>query len=440
MKVGLFLLLFFTYLVLSAQNTGSVSGWVFSADSTIPLSEVHIQIKLLKQGTVTSKTGYFSLSPVEAGQHEIEFSMMGYQALKAYVLVEPDRDTPLKIHLETSVKKLNEIIIADHYQRLSIVSDMPFIKTEFSKFLIEEEATADIGDYLRSSKNISGIRKGGTQIDPVVRGFKFSQLNVLINHGQKIEGGCPNRMDPATAHVEVEDVEKIDVVKGPYNLRYGVGTGAMINIATRPEYYPDTAFIRLKAMKSYESNWNGNREFIAATGGNKLGFISLKAGRKDFGNYRDGNGNEVKSSFKKYNYKGSLGFYPIKNHLLLLSAEESKGRDVHFPALPMDERKDDTQMLAVDYRISDMVGIIDFINLKAYRSKVRHEMDNKYRSFSDTTIAISTIDAENTGARAEVGIRTGVGSLVLGGDFEKVKKDGERVKNMIFAARIASGS
>ncbi|MEZ5195165.1 MAG: hypothetical protein R2764_01805 [Bacteroidales bacterium] len=42
-------------------------------------------------------------------------------------------------------------------------------------------------------------------IDPVVRGFKYSQLNVQVDNGLKIEGGCPNRMDPATAHVEIED-------------------------------------------------------------------------------------------------------------------------------------------------------------------------------------------------------------------------------------------
>jgi iron complex outermembrane receptor protein len=53
-------------------------------------------------------------------------------------------------------------------------------------------------------------------IDPVVRGFKYSQLNVQLNGGLRIEGGCPNRMDPATAHVDMNDLENITILKGPF--------------------------------------------------------------------------------------------------------------------------------------------------------------------------------------------------------------------------------
>jgi iron complex outermembrane recepter protein len=74
----------------------------------------------------------------------------------------------------------------------------------------EFEVVRDIGDFLRQEPNVSGIRKGGVGIDPVVRGFKYNQVTVILNRGVKIEGGCPNRMDPVAAHVESENIRKIE--------------------------------------------------------------------------------------------------------------------------------------------------------------------------------------------------------------------------------------
>ena len=86
--------------------------------------------------------------------------------------------------------------------------------------------------------NVSGIRKGGVAVDPVIRGFKFSQLNVILDNGVKIENGCPNRMDPVSSHVETEDIENIEVIKGPFVLRYGPALGGVINLVTeKPHPY-----------------------------------------------------------------------------------------------------------------------------------------------------------------------------------------------------------
>ena len=35
----------------------------------------------------------------------------------------------------------------------------------------ESEPVRDLGDFLRQETNVSGIRKGGIAIDPVIRGF-----------------------------------------------------------------------------------------------------------------------------------------------------------------------------------------------------------------------------------------------------------------------------
>jgi len=97
----------------------------------------------------------------------------------------------------------------------------------------------------------------------------------------------------------------------------------------------------------------------------------------------------------------------------------------------MDERKDDTRLYSFEYLWKEVSGIVKSMKFKMYGSDVRHEMDNKYRPFSDTVVAVSVIDALNYGGRMETALKLGKLSLVAGLDNEKIQKDGIRTKNMI---------
>jgi len=96
------------------------------------------------------------------------------------------------------------------------VTDNPYRTEHIDITMLEQSNLQDVGAFLRGIPNVNGIRKGALGIDPVIRGFKYSQLNVQVNGGTRIEGGCPNRMDPATAHVDLSDLKDINIIKGQY--------------------------------------------------------------------------------------------------------------------------------------------------------------------------------------------------------------------------------
>ncbi|MBN2175079.1 MAG: TonB-dependent receptor [Bacteroidales bacterium] len=432
MKNFVLLVVFFlAFLATQSQEKSSISGNLIDQQTSQPVANA--EIILIEDSIITTSddNGYFVFKNLPKGYYSIRIRHIAYHDVVKKIKLNTGENIDLKFTLTGKSLQLEEFIVESESETDQIISKLPYIETSIVKREMDKNASRDVGDFLRSSNNIGGIRKGGTQLDPVVRGFKYSQLNIQMNNGQKIEGGCPNRMDPATAHVEIEDIEKIEVYKGPYALRYGQSFGGVINLKTvRPE--PSDSFqIHINALKGYESNWNGNKEQLAVQGESKKVFFNLSGGRKDYGNYKDGNSNEVKTSFKKYNYKGQLGFVPHKNHSIIMTYEESNGRDVSFPTLPMDERKDDTRLISLDYNAGDITGLINSFNLKLYNSDVRHEMDTKERPFSDTTVAVSIINALNQGGRLEAGIPLSKGLLYAGVDFEQIKKDGERTKTMI---------
>lgn len=322
-------------------------------------------------------------------------------------------------------------IVLNEFEIIDIKpGEAPFPVTRLATKDAGNIAVRDAGDFLRSVPNINGIRKGGIALDPVIRGFKFSQLNVQLNNGQKIEGGCPNRMDNPASHVEIEDMREVEIYKGPYALRFGPGFGGMINLKTFKPMPGSTFHVHAGAMMGYESNWHGMKQQVFVNGGNDKIYFYLSGNHKDYRDYSDGNGEEVPSSFKRYNYSVQAGFTPVRNQQLLLYYEESDGRDVDFPSLPMDEREDNTRLISFDYK-GTVSRTINFLHVKIYSSDVHHIMDNKQRPLSDTTVAISDVKARNWGYRAEAGIFTGLCQLYVGMDGENITKDGDRTKYFI---------
>ena len=317
------------------------------------------------------------------------------------------------------------------------IKDDRIVNHAYSKIIIkesdiEQSAVRDIGDYLREIPNLSAVRKGGANLDPVIRGFKYNQLNVQVDNGQSLEGGCPNRMDPTTGHIEAGDIQAIEVLKGPFALRYGPTMGGVVNMLTANPRPFEKFQIHVKATMGYESNWNGQRQNVTVYGGGKKVYFTFSGNNSSYGNYSDGNGDLVSSSFTKFGYNAKLGISLAENHKIILSYSEFYARNVMFPSLPMDERADDTKLYSFDYKANKVSKRIETIDFKAYLSDVDHTMDNKERGFSDTAVAISQIFARKYGYRAEFGLNTNANShLFVGTDMYHIDKDGTRDKLMI---------
>ncbi len=321
---------------------------------------------------------------------------------------------------------LNEVEIVD------FSNDHPaFELNKITPLTIEQSPVMDVGDILRSVPNVSGIKKGVAGIDPVIRGFKYAQLNVMIDGSVKIEGGCPNRMDPTAAHVDVNDLLEIKILKGPFALKYGPSFGGYINLVTwRPRFYKRWQS-HIKGFIGLQSNGIGYKSKIEVFGGNKIFTYQVSAGTRKYDDYKDGSGRWVNASMNSYFAKANVGFRISKKHIIDAGIDGSLGRNIDFPALSMDEREDNTLIYKLNYLGNNISKNINAIRFNSWVSNVDHTMDNKNRPFSDTVVAVSTIHSTDAGARGSININLGSGVLESGFDLESVYKNGNRVKSMI---------
>jgi iron complex outermembrane receptor protein len=409
-----------------AQNDYTLKGKVTNAQDGKPIADVNLVLMPIKKGTITASDGTYIISEIPKGKYILSVTFMGYKKFEKEIAFEKDNIVNLSIALEKG-----DIMMPP----TPIVAKPPMplehITTKIEKVDLNATANRDIGDYIRLAPGVSGVRKGGSSVDPAIRGYKFFQVTTFVDEGVMIPGGCPNRMDPTASHIEVDDIQGVEIIKGPHALKYGIGFGGYVHLMTsKPEPFETKDFeVKIKGMKSYESNWNGNKDYINVKFGNNKTYFNFAGANAQYGNYKDGNGDVVRSQYHKYGFSAEMGYKPTKKSELLISYNQSYNRDGAFPALPMDERIDNTDLLAVNFKMMKVSPRIMAIKAKFFQANVFHEMDNKEREFADTVVSISQVDAMTRGFGAGTMIKTGEKStLMIGAGLMQMEKFGERTK------------
>ncbi|HRY32361.1 MAG TPA: TonB-dependent receptor [Bacteroidales bacterium] len=417
----LVMLMFLVPFFSEAQQVIWIQGTVIDTLSRKPVIDVQISVKGTKQVVLSDAKGKFRFQATQNEGNVLLIKHVGYES-KTIEIAHP---APLNVVVELfpMVFQLGEFVVEGKVTPIANVTEIPELK-------IRQSSNRDVGDFLREIPNLSAVRKGGTGLDPVVRGLRFNQLNVQVDQGIRIEGGCPNRMDPTTAHVEIEDVEAMEVIKGPFVLRYGPSFGGIINISTYQPAFYENSEIHAVAMTGFESNWNGNRQHLRVNGGNKQWAFYVSGGLKNYGSYMDGEENRVQSGFLKYSFAGGLGYKPSPKESLLFNYRESHGRDVFYPALPMDEKVDNTRIMSLDYSMNHISDALQTVEAKVFYSKVFHEMDNAFRPNYSFMQAVAMVNANNFGGRLQTKWTLGETFVIAGLDIENVNKDGDRVMVM----------
>jgi iron complex outermembrane receptor protein len=279
---------------------------------------------------------------------------------------------------------------------------------------IRESPARDIGEALADTAGVWKVRKGGIANDVVLRGLARGDLNVLID-GQRLYGACPNRMDPASFHVDFSEVDRVDVGKGPFDMKNQGSLGGTVNIVTqKPEEgwhakanlaAGSFSYINPSATVSY-----GNPSFSV------LGGYSYRTSKA----YRDGEGRRFTEIT---NYKESavdekafeigtawarLGWAPRQGHKLQLSYTRQDVDTTYYPYLRMDAVYDDTDRLNGRYDGADLSRSVARLTAQGYYSRVKHWMTDEIRTSAKGSRGYSMgtlAETETFGGKLETEVR-----------------------------------
>ncbi|MBK8043444.1 MAG: TonB-dependent receptor plug domain-containing protein [Haliscomenobacter sp.] len=335
----LFFIILFQASPLIAQNAIQISGKIQEAQSkhAVPYATVLIN----GQAVYAGEDGTFKAEIPAATQYRVVVEQIGFEPLIQILDQLPSESLTFSMHPRPVW--VSEILVAGQrspgFAQSTLLNDDAKLSSQ----------PRDVGDLLNDMPGFAMIKRGGYALDPVFRSFKYEQLNVVYDGGVELTHACPNRMDPATTHVNPEEIRKIELIRGPFSVRYGPSMGATINIVTETPFQESADGFGGSLEGGYEFNGNGKstRLTLNHQKGNYRFFAA--GGLKDYGSYSNGDGKEIPTSFRTYDYTLKGGLQAAPDHQIHLTWRQGFVRDVLHAGLMMDTDYDNTSMAIADY-------------------------------------------------------------------------------------------
>jgi iron complex outermembrane receptor protein len=414
MKKQLFTILCVLISTISFAQSSIFKGKIIAENSKTPVENATIKVIKSNNYSVTDKNGEYA---VEANSDsKIIISHLGYIS-KTVVLTNN-----LTIELQPAQIELNEILVSAN--PLEDISQSTVINDSEKRI----SQPRSVGSLFKDINGFGIVKRGAYASEPVFRAFKYEQLNVQYDGGMKVLNACPNRMDPITTHVIPEEIEKIEIVKGPFTVRFGQNFGGIINLVSKNPSKNQYGF-HGSIEGGYETNGNnfvnGANLFYA----NEKFDVQLNGSHRDFSNYTDGNGTEVPSSFRTTDYSVKVGINPTTKQRIQLTWRQSFARDIDHAGLSMDSPYDDSLLAGLDYKINNLSSKINSFTFKAFYSYVDHLMTNENRPTFMATDAKSPVESWTFGGKAEFNFKIADQSkLYVGADANLIDRKGNRTR------------
>ncbi len=387
---------------------GHIAGAVSSQDGA-RLPGVALSIRGASSGAEarqsTGGLGTYRSPDLPPGVYEVRAALAGFEeAVAPGVEVRAGEETRLDLTLAMAALR----------ETVSVVGETPGSTLEADR--LRELPAHDVGEALGTQAGLWRLRKAGIANEVVLRGLQSRDLNVLID-GQRVYGACPNHMDPAAFHVDLAEVERVEVGKGPFDLKNQGSLGGTVNVVTRKPPPGWRASPNL-ALGSYGFV---NPSLAVSHGGQRLSALlgySYRAAQP----YQDGAGRRFTETanyrpearddqaFEVGTAWGRVLWVPGPGQQLDLAYTRQEADTVLYPYLLMDALRDDTDRVNLRYEASGLGARRASLRAQAYVTRVEHWMTDERRVSS-----VGKPRAWSMGTQADTRTVGGKAEAVLGG-------------------------
>ena len=262
--------------VAAAQQTDTIAGRVVDVMSSQPIAHAQVQIVGSGRGTATADDGRFRIVGVTPGTYQVRALRIGYQPVTRTVVVAANRSITVDFALAVGVVTLDQVVTTATGETIrkreqgNVVGTLQPAAAEIAssgnvtQLLTGRIAGVDVatpGGTIGSSARIRirGASSVSLSNDPliIIDGIQVDNNSTSSTIG--VGGQTPSRFND----INQEDIEKIDVLKGPAAAAlYGTAAASgVIQITTkrgrpgRTHYRFFTEGGTIRDVTNYPSNY-----------------------------------------------------------------------------------------------------------------------------------------------------------------------------------------
>ena len=219
---------------IAAQEFGSIKGRVINAETKEPLSGANIFIKDIGRGTTTDKNGKFFLEKINAGDHSLAGSYIGYIKLSLNISVLSGQTSSVDLLMEpTTLKSPQVFVIGESSLALQRI---PGSGTLISSVRLLQTRPLSGNEILRQIPGIHVQEEEGLGLraNISIRGLNPDRSRTVL----MLEDGVPVALapygEPEMYYTPpIDRMSGIEIVKGSGSILFGPQTiGGVINYIT----------------------------------------------------------------------------------------------------------------------------------------------------------------------------------------------------------------
>lgn len=344
-----------------------------------PIIGASVYVTELKTGAVTDVNGNYEIDNLPDKNLLVQVSSVGYKTIAEVVPLASVRHK--NFTLEETIIEINEVAVTGQANAIKQSKTPSPISVVSHKTLIQGSST-NLIDAIANQPGISQITTGAGISKPVIRGLGYNRL-IVMNDGVRQEG--QQWGDEHGIEIDENDVDKVEILKGPASLMYGSDAMAgVINFISAPILPEGT--MQLNLLGNYQTN-NGLYAFSGNFAGHKKSFVwdfrySNKAAH-DYKNRDDGY--VFNSGFSENATSALLGINKVWGYShLTLSAYNLT------PGMVEGERDETTGKFIKEVASGNNVeeAIADNSDFLSYTKQTPYQKINHYKAALNSNILI----------------------------------------------------
>ena len=223
--------------LLTAQGTGIVSGRVTQAGTGAPLAGVSVTVLGTGLATVTGNAGYYSIRRVPAGPRVVVFRWLGYRPTNVEVTVTDGGTATADATLESVPVQVGDIIVSGASRAPERVVEAPAAVATVSPQVLENTSvTGQAPLVFQTVPGVDVVQSGVNDFNVNTRGFN-SSLNrrmLILQDGRDLAIAFLGSQEWAGLPVPLEDLSRVEVVRGPGSALYGANAFSGVVAMTTP--------------------------------------------------------------------------------------------------------------------------------------------------------------------------------------------------------------
>lgn len=269
---------------------GTVKGKLLTADLKAA-KNVTVLAKGANVETRTDDEGQYELS-LPSGTVELRFKGLGFSEERLHVTVYPNKTNHVgELVLKVSSYDLNEVVVTGQYTPQTLKNSVYRVRN-ISNQQIKSRGSTNMENILNTELGIrfsNDLTLGEADIE--LMGMSGQNVKVLLDGIPMIDRGSTKQ---SLSQVDVNNIERIEIVEGPMSVVYGTDALAgVINIITKKGYEGDQFSVSARLQEESTGNQYGLIDGFGTHNGNlsadwqKNGWRLAASGtRNNFGGWR----------------------------------------------------------------------------------------------------------------------------------------------------------